>query len=638
MPAVSAADLVKLTPATVMQRFLADNQLPSDTRLDDLCQSGASAAVRLCSSLARQSADSGLAPAQSLAIYGKASVAYLHLLELIERGGSKSEIKCNVGVGYVPTCSFGLENIDPSKVEDIDDAFRATNVWTVQAGRLLFHHSYVAVPAVHIIKYGFSGTTTYLYGIGNTLFHAALLRLTSPTLSAYFNTFPIAQYLGLLSIAGAAWFVSRNVAATIAAFSLAAAALYSEGAESILLGPGFSPLRYLGICLQVVAATVTTRRGRIWPQIIAFAVSAFWNFEFAVLALPTQILMMVAPSIRLPNLGRVLGICTLLLGAVLAFVLLKPSPNFIASVQAGFFTIGLPSIPSEYLAVFLVVNALFAVAAVWCISKFSDRREKELRISLLPLIYLLAIKFLFNPSPPHLFFSLTLGLPLIVCFWPWNEANLFAFKRAKRKVDLFIPVTAAACCFFVCFGYMTSRFLANMQHVTFWSKSTLAEIGDPVRTVMPVAPIIQRVNALREHVPQDSTVLILSPFDHLLSFYLNPKSLCGHFELLSNLVFRSDAEKLIACIKRNPDIVVVYDHKLEMPCPPHEVIELYHDVGCIGRSLLKQAASSVMQELRPAIQSSVHDNELEFVKLDPAKLALVPNRPEFELRAPIFQE
>ncbi len=51
----------------------------------------------------------------------------------------------------------------------------ATSGWQGETGRILYHHSYIFVPAVHFLAYGFDGALPYLYGYGNTLFHAALM-------------------------------------------------------------------------------------------------------------------------------------------------------------------------------------------------------------------------------------------------------------------------------------------------------------------------------------------------------------------------------------------------------------------------------------------------------------------------------
>jgi len=70
--------------------------------------------------------------------------------------------------------------------------------WQSQAGRLLYHHSYMYVPIAHMLKYGALSAVPSLYGFGNTLFYAKLMGDKSVTLTSYFSTYPIAQLIGIL--------------------------------------------------------------------------------------------------------------------------------------------------------------------------------------------------------------------------------------------------------------------------------------------------------------------------------------------------------------------------------------------------------------------------------------------------------
>jgi hypothetical protein len=88
---------------------------------------------------------------------------------------------CLVGRSTVGECA-GTAQLQSSLV--------SSSYWQAAAGRTFFHHSYIYVPAKHLMTYGFDQAVPYLYGYGNTLFHALLMQWQGATLSAYFTTYP----------------------------------------------------------------------------------------------------------------------------------------------------------------------------------------------------------------------------------------------------------------------------------------------------------------------------------------------------------------------------------------------------------------------------------------------------------------
>jgi hypothetical protein len=57
------------------------------------------------------------------------------------------------------------------------------------------------------------------------------------------------------------------------------------------------------------------------------------------------------------------------------------------------------------------------------------------------------------------------------------------------------------------------------------------------------------------------------PFDQVLNLYVKPKTVLGHFEIVSNLASRLIEDIIQACATRSPSTLIVYDRAVETPCP-----------------------------------------------------------------------
>jgi hypothetical protein len=596
---------------------------------DSICERAE--ALATCQLFAESAPDYRLTIQKSLMMYGKVSPAYLTFLIRVSEWAENAKVDapfgCTVAVGTNPRCDFPTNGIAQGELTDIENAVRFSNLWIVQAGRLLFHHSYLFVPAKHFLTHGFEGNVPVLYGFGNTLFHALLLKFTDATLESYFNTYPIAQLFGLLAIGCSIWYFTRSLLAGLAAFSLSAGAIFWTGPDVIFLAPGFNPLRFLGACVQVASIPFMFRTKWIAALPIAFVFSIFWNTEYAYLGLTAQLLAIALFSYHL-SLGKRVGwIAILLVIPLIGWFLSQPNPDIIQNVSAGFFGVGLPFMPRVYFYGFCLVAIATLLTALVMARLFPNTPERDQRLALIPLILLLGIKFIFNPADPHITFSLSFALPLMICFLPWKQTDIPKFSRITPDLTWVVSLGASLLCLAASVNYSAGRAAFNQIHIKYYSTQNLSAVGDQIRTAMPVHEIEDRITSLQRNVPRESTVLILSPFDHLLAFYANPENVCGHFELLSNLVFDRDMDRILQCLKRNPHTIVVYDSMIETLCPPIKVQILYGREACAGRLLLKRALQSIWEDLLPAAASVQTDGQLHYMKLDPKKLASLTSLP-----------
>lgn len=76
-----------------------------------------------------------------------------------------------------------------------------------------------------------------------------------------------------------------------------------------MAGGSFSPLRYVGLCLQVASVFFCMRGSS--RRLVALPLSAlfslFWNAEFGIIGLLCQGLVLLTPQQRLPLWGRFAG-------------------------------------------------------------------------------------------------------------------------------------------------------------------------------------------------------------------------------------------------------------------------------------------------------------------------------------------
>ena len=318
-----------------------------------------------------------------------------------------------------PKCALDISSLQLGKLRA---PILTTGVWEMQAGRILYHHSYLVVPALHALKYGVFSPIPYLYGFGNTLFHALLLRMTSPTLTSYFNTFPVAQLLGILALAALVLYVTRSYFAVCTATALVLIAFFQLGFEYVLLPPGFSPLRGAGLALQVASIFWLfrgTSQRRPIGLLFALAFSFLWNKEFALFGVVGQIMALLSlqfecsllrRSIYLIGVGCVLVICM----CITAFL----ERGFLQNIYLGLLGT-MPTLSHSRFLIFCIAMALLLAFLVILAKRF-DGKERAARFCVLPVIALMTTKYLYFAWAVHLYYALMLVLPMIVVYFKWH--------------------------------------------------------------------------------------------------------------------------------------------------------------------------------------------------------------------------
>jgi hypothetical protein len=449
---------------------------------------------------------------------------------------------------------------------DIHDTAR----WQSEAGRTLFHHSYIFVPAQHFLAFGLDRAVPYLYGFGNTLFHAMLMSLSGgASLSTYFSTFPIAELFGMAAIGLLVLLITRNAWAASIGFALSLAAFYSISYIAIFLAASFSPLRFFGLAVQFGSMCLccrSDRQSRFVLLPLAAVASLFWNVEFALLGLPGQILLLLSPQIPLTLQRRGLLLMTLIASAAIFMVVSRTSPDIVSTVQLSFFNVGMPYMTRPDV-IWFFVTVTSAQVALFCLSFFFKGPEQSLRIAFIPCLALVFIKYIFNPSTPHLWMVLTLVWPICLTYLPWASSAALSKWTLPR---LIAPALATVVAFVVAQSGHTFREQSEdfrREQIDDFKVGQWSRLGETIGFVAPEDDFYQRVVSIKRHIRPDDTLVLLSPFDHVLNFYVNQKNICGHFDLLTNLATREVVDRVMECATRSAQTMIVYDRSAETPCP-----------------------------------------------------------------------
>lgn len=494
------------------------------------------------------------------------------------------------------------------------NAIEATAGWQGKSGRTLFHHSYVFIPAHHFLTFGFDRAMPYLYGFGNTLFHATLMSLAGgASISTYFSTFAAAEMFGIVSIGLLVLLITRNACAGLIGFVLSLAAFYSITYVPIFLAASFSPLRFFGLALQIAAMCLFCRSGRtsrfaLLP--LAAVASLFWNVEFALLGLPGQILLLLSPQVRLTIPMRALLLTALATGVVGFMLISRPSTDIVSTVQLSLFNIGMPFMSRRDVVDFLLAITS-AQAALFALSFFFKGPERALRMALIPCLALLLIKFIVNPAAPHLYSVYAMIWPLCLIYLPWSKSPGLSGWTMPR---LIAPALAIFVALFVHadglqFKAQSEAFrndLINDFKVSPWTG-----LGETIGFVTPEKGLQDRIASIKSRIQPKDTLVLLSPFDHVLNFYLNPRTLCGHFELLTNLATREVADKVMECATRSPQTLIVYDHATETQCPTDP---LQTQSRCAVKFAMKSNLMDLKNRLLPYVELVGSDENLEFYR------------------------
>lgn len=110
-------------------------------------------------------------------------------------------------------------------------------------------------------------------------------------------------------------------------------------------------------------------------------------------------------------------------------------------------------------------------------------------------------------------------------------------------------------------------------------------------------------------MPEDK-VLHFSPFDNLLSYYRNPKRLCGYFNLLSGVATKSSNLQVQRRVENPEDMLNIFDSKLAAECSDYR--GLAHDRVCKHKRQAKENLLELFETIRQRLLEVGRQEDLTF--------------------------
>lgn len=505
-------------------------------------------------------------------------------------------------------CS-GLKDLELPLVNSAD--------WQWEAGRILFHHSYVYIPAAHYLKYGMSTNVPYLYGYGSTIFQAHLMSLFGNNLSAYFKAYPITLLIGIAAIAVAIGYCAGSPFVFYIAFLVALFEFYKLGYVAGLLAASFNPIRYFGVLLQIVSIFyfIKSPSRRVIPLIGAEIFSIFWNFEFGLMGLISQLLIILNSGQRLNIAFRVMGIAVMIFIPIIFKIFLSTSPDILQSIALGFFQINMPAILPENAQYLLWALLLLELGLYLACLTYKDF-DRTARLCLMPLMALICIKPIFNPSQPHLAITLVLIAPMMILYFPkfqfMQERKIFPTHFSFSMIGkVFLIIVMVSLCVSAGRAYVGGRSWLEAYLINPFISEPWISLGEKIPMVAPEGPILMRVKAIKEKMDVKDSLILLSPFDQIINLYVNPVGYCGHFELISNVATKKNIDQINSCLVNKENILVVYDKTLLQDCPARPWDK--NEQEC-KKLQVKANLGDLFQVILPRLQKVDETNELIFYR------------------------
>lgn len=497
---------------------------------------------------------------------------------------------------------------------ELFSAFDAANSWSQETGRILYHHSYVLVPAKHWLKYGLDNSVLYLYGYGNTIAYALLIGVAGGSISSYFAIYPISLLLGLLIMCIAIAYCSKSKAITFLSAIVGIYFLYQVGYTAALLAFSFSSMRFVGLFIQIVAIFYYLRRPSVvgsGAMFFSSLFSLFWNGEFGLFGVLGQVLAFIPSSPDFSWKRRVLGGLFLIALPITFRALTPSSETFINSVYLGFFQVNMPYLTGEQ-GVWLILILLSIQLVLVFLCFYFKGAERFARLCVLPILALSLLKIFYNPSAPHAAITFFFIAPLLLLYLPVSLSSSKLFLNFKISFYLILLGVVGLFCWKSAARYEDESNYIRKYLVAPVVTRPWISLGESLPIALNQEDIQGRVESIRKYIEPNDTVLFLSPFDHLLSFYINPKGFCGHFELISNLALKQDLNKVAKCVKNaNSHVLIVLDDALTIPCPDLKKLNLEN--SCSKKLQMKKNVAEIMDHL-PALRKQGQEGGLTFFR------------------------
>lgn len=502
----------------------------------------------------------------------------------------------------------GNQNCKDIELKLLDSLEKTSKIEISQDG-IFYHHSFIYLPALNIINYGLNNKFPYLYGIGNTYFTSVLLLIVGENWSGYFKSYPFGQLIGLISIMLLILALTKNAIPTLISGLIVLFILGIIKYEYILLAPGFSPIRYVGICIQLIALNYyndSSGKHRIIILLISSALGIIWNFELGVIGIIVQIsfvLMKEKLSDKYKILNIIILVCILILGTIFTKYV---TGNYIQTMHLAIFGL-FPYLNTFKFLILISVLSIYIYIYIKLIKCNFNGDDLKIRYSFLILSLLVFSKYIFYPAKVHLYASIIMPIILLLTAFNWKKTEELYQSYYIKLLIIIVSILTI--------GQSYKYHLNAKRYIDLTINNFVNyqwhELGDTFLTTIPEEKILKRINIIKQNTFNSDILLILSPYDHILSSYINPKNLCGHFELNLNLLTFSDINKVKKCVEEAGDVLVIYDEELDNKC---DINKYPNEINCKVYNLTKFGPKAVFDILKINLENTKSDGPLKFYK------------------------
>ncbi|MCQ8118184.1 hypothetical protein [Methylomonas rosea] len=417
-----------------------------------------------------------------------------------------------------------------------------------------FHHHFALIASINDYILGKPPETThYTYGWGNTIFVAALLKLTGGfSFEKYVQVLYLFYPVYFFMLVGVVWLIFKDKNYVILASLVALIFFYAQGFESVRFAPGLNPIRHF---LDVIVLYLLYRywaNNTILPLVLALFVCAlaiFANKEFGlVLYLSMMIGVLISNLFKPQSVAWIFLLLALILCPFLWFSNpVNPFGTF-SYVLSGL------SVPDTPFSVVFVVGLLISIiTALLSISN----RTTYWYLTVFWLFYGGAslIYFIWNPAPNHIFslgsiFAVLFVLLLKTCISSFGSQEIELKVSKFSSMILFIALLPLIMFFLIqqngYINYFKSHVMYNWQFDT-----------AKFETTMEPTLFSQAVDIIKKY-SSGSEIYLISKYSNILPWLSGKYNSVPYNELALELVSGREVLNTIEFIsKKQPEYIFV---------------------------------------------------------------------------------
>ncbi len=430
--------------------------------------------------------------------------------------------------------------ISKNKMELIDQG---------KTGWFFYHHNYFFEP-IFAVSQG-AVDQPFVYGWFATMLFVKILPLLGGVnyqnyFKLFFSIYPL-YYLSFLAIV---FVIFRRIEYVALGFMLGISALFALGMQSVVLAPGFNPVRhFLDIFVLASFYLYTRKRSLFWLSVslLLSIISIFFNKDFGIFLLMALIGAVTVNQFFDKKLFSLPIIFSYAAGLLGLFTYLKLIPGKFEGSIYMLFGVGSP-FTASYIVRWLL---LFALAFYLMVILFRSVRDTMNYFWVAVIFYcqLLLIYFLWFPLAHH-FFGMAIPFIFLALCAIHLIIRYFHFEQDEKRI-----LTSLIGFSFLLF-YLPSAFNfygeAKQYHDNFKYHRLYQWNFETARFNSTMDPqLFERAVALIKKYDTQPDIYMISKYETILPVLAGKYTAFPYPELLTNLINENAEQKVLDVILKN---------------------------------------------------------------------------------------